>query len=41
MYRMNSIVWISVGVIIGWFISQIVMAERRQAEKARLELEEE
>jgi len=34
MYRMKSIVWISAGVIIGWFISQIIMAERRRAEKA-------
>lgn len=35
MYRMNSIVWIAAGVLIGWFISQIVMAERRRAEKVR------
>ena len=35
MYRMKSIVWISAGVIIGWFISQIMMAERRKAEKTR------
>lgn len=39
MYRMNSIVWIAAGVIIGWFISQIVMAERRRAEKARPDTE--
>ena len=34
MYRLNSIIWISAGVIIGWFISQIVMAEHRLAEIA-------
>jgi len=38
---MKSIVWISAGVIIGWFISQIVMAERRRAEIAELVEEEE
>lgn len=35
MYRMNSIVWISAGIIIGWFISQIVMAEHRRAMTAQ------
>lgn len=39
MYRMKSIVWISAGVIIGWFISQIVMAERRRTEKEILDEE--
>ena len=34
MYRLNSIIWISAGVIIGWFISQIVTKEHRRAELA-------
>lgn len=40
MYRMKSIVWISAGVIIGWFISQIIMAERRRAERTISDEEE-
>ncbi len=32
MYRMKSIIWISAGVIIGWFISRLITAERRRAE---------
>jgi hypothetical protein len=41
MYRMKSVIWISVGVIIGWCISRLIAAERRQAETASLAEEEE
>ena len=31
MNRMNVIVWVSAGVVIGWFVSWIVQIERRRA----------
>ena len=33
MYRLNSIIWISAGIIVGWFISRMVSAEHRRAEQ--------